>query len=107
MSPIVIGTRQSLPELEEGLQGPRAGETRTGRPCFPGRASQQNLAGQTGELQVTVKRVEEQSLPPVDEEFCRAYGVEEGGVEALRPEVRKSMEREFGRCHPQPPARRR
>jgi trigger factor len=40
--------------------------------------------------------VEEQSLPEVDEEFCRAYGVEEGGIEALRVEVRKSMERELG-----------
>jgi trigger factor len=40
--------------------------------------------------------VEQQSLPEVDEEFCRAYGVEEGGIEALRTEVRKSMERELG-----------
>jgi trigger factor len=32
----------------------------------------------------------------VDEEFCRAYGVEEGGIDALRTEVRKSMERELG-----------
>jgi trigger factor len=39
--------------------------------------------------------VEQQSLPEVDEEFCRAYGVEEGGIEALRTEVRKSMEREL------------
>jgi trigger factor len=40
--------------------------------------------------------VEQQSLPEVDEDFCRAYGVEEGGIEALRIEVRKSMERELG-----------
>jgi len=31
----------------------------------------------------------------VDEAFCRAYGVEEGGIEALRAEVRSSMEREM------------
>ena len=31
----------------------------------------------------------------MDEEFCRAYGVEEGGIDALRAEVRKSMEREL------------
>jgi len=45
---------------------------------------------------VTVKQVEQQSLPEVDDEFCRAYGVDEGGLQALRDEVRKSMERELG-----------
>jgi len=60
-----------------------------------GRPNKQ-IAGKTGELEVTVKQVEQQSLPEVDDEFCRAYGVDEGGLQALRDEVRKSMERELG-----------
>jgi len=39
--------------------------------------------------------VEEQSLPAVDEQFFREYGVEEGGLAEMRAEVRKSMEREL------------
>jgi trigger factor len=39
--------------------------------------------------------VEEPSLPEVDEEFCRAYGVEQGGLAEMRREVRDSMEREL------------
>lgn len=92
---IIIGSRQSRPELEEGLKGAVAGEARTITVKFPTELSNKTLAGNTAELALTVKSVEEQSLPAVDEEFCRAFGVEEGGVEALRAEVRKSMEREL------------
>jgi trigger factor len=92
---VVIGTKQAMPELEEGIKGATAGETRQVTLAFPAEHPNKNLAGKTAALQVTVKRVEEQGLPAVDEEFCKAYGVEEGGVEALRAEVRKSMEREL------------
>ena len=92
---VIIGSKQSMPELEEGLKGATAGENRTIKVTFPAEHPNKAVAGQTAELQVTIKRVEEQSLPAVDEEFGRAYGVEEGGVEALRAEVRKSMEREL------------
>jgi len=92
---IIIGSRQSRPELEEGLKGAVAGEARTITVKFPTELSNKTLAGNTAELALTVKSVEEQSLPAVDEEFCRAFGVEEGGVQALRAEVRKSMEREL------------
>jgi trigger factor len=92
---IIIGTRQSMPELEEGVKGAVAGENRTVSVSFPAEHPNKTLAGRTAELHLTIKRVEEQSLPEVDEEFGRAYGVEEGGIDALRTEVRKSMEREL------------
>ena len=92
---VVIGSKQSMTELEEGLKGASAGETRTVTVSFPEAHPNKAVAGKTAALEVTIKRVEEHSLPAVDEEFGRAYGVEEGGVEALRAEVRKSMEREL------------
>jgi len=92
---VIIGSRQSMPELEDGLKGATAGETRTIPVTFAAEHPNKTIAGKTAQLQVTIKRVEEQSLPTVDEEFGRAYGVEEGGVDALRAEVRKSMEREL------------
>jgi trigger factor len=53
------------------------------------------LAGRTAEFHITVKKVDEQSLPELDAEFCRAFGVENGDTEALRKEVRSSMQREL------------
>jgi trigger factor len=94
--PVVVGSRQSVAELEEGLKGATTGEIRTVSLSFPAESPNKQIAGKTAQLEVTIKKVEQQSLPEVDEEFCRAYGVEEGGIEALRTEVRKSMERELG-----------
>ena len=54
------------------------------------------MAGKTAEFAVTVNKVEEQRLPELDDAFCASFGVNEGGIEALRAEVRKSMERELG-----------
>jgi trigger factor len=93
---LTLGARQALPELENGVKGASPGETRTITLSFPPEHPTKSIAGKTAELQVTIKRVDEQTLPEVDEEFCRAYGVEDGGIEALRTEVRKSMERELG-----------
>jgi trigger factor len=93
---VIVGSRQALTELEEGIKGASAGENRTLSLSFPAESPNKAIAGKTAQLAVTIKQVEQQSLPEVDEAFCRAYGVEEGGIEALRAEVRKSMERELG-----------
>ena len=92
---VIIGSRQALAELEDGVKGMQPGERKTLSVAFPTEHPNKKIAGQTAQLDVSVKRIEEQSLPAVDEAFSRAYGVDEGGVEALRGEVRKSMEREL------------
>ena len=92
---VVLGTRQAMPELEEGLRGVSAGEHKTLSVVFPAAHPNRKLAGQSAELHLSIKAVEEQSLPAVDEEFCRAYGVEQGGLAEMRAEVRSSMEREL------------
>jgi trigger factor len=92
---IVLGTRQAMPELEAGLRGVRAGERRIVNAVFPPSHPNKKLAGQSAELHLSIKAVEEHSLPAVDDEFFRAYGVEHGGLEEMRAEVRRSMEREL------------
>jgi len=92
---VLIGSRQSMPELEEGLKGASAGEERTITATFPANHPHKTLAGRSAQLHVSIKRVEEQSLPAVDEAFLREYGVEQGGLAEMRAEVRKSMEKEL------------
>jgi trigger factor len=91
----VLGAGRMLQEFEAGARGARAGEARTVTVNFPADYGSPDVAGKTALFAVTVKSVEEQSLPVVDDEFCRAFGVSEGGVDALRMEVRNSMEREM------------
>lgn len=92
---VVLGSGQAMPELEAGLAGTGAGEERTIQATFPAQHPNKRLAGQQAELRLCIKAVEEQSLPAVDEEFFRAYGVEQGGLEEMRAQVRRSMEREL------------
>jgi trigger factor len=91
----VLGAGRMLKEFEDGLRGARPGETRSIVVNFPGDYGSAEVAGKTAGFSVTLQRVEEQSLPALDPEFCAAFGVREGGVDALRVEVRKSMEREL------------
>jgi trigger factor len=91
----IIGSNRVMTELEQGVKGASAGESRTVSVVFPAEHPNKELAGKTAEFRLDVKQVEEQSLPPVDEEFAQAFGVKEGGVEALRAEVRQSMTREM------------
>jgi trigger factor len=94
--PFVIGSGQVLKEFDAAATGATAGETRQVTITYPENHGSKVLAGKTAEFTLTVKKIEAQVLPPVDDAFCRAYGVEEGGIETLRAEVRASMERELG-----------
>jgi len=47
------------------------------------------------EFDIVIHKTEGPSLPKVDEEFAKLFNIEEGGVEALRDEVRKNMTREL------------
>ncbi len=93
--PVVIGAHRVLPEFEQGLIGMSAGETRTIQASFPADYGAPAVAGKAAEFELKVSRVEEHALPPVDEAFAQAFGVQQGGVPELRREVRSSMEREL------------
>jgi len=91
----IIGSNRVMTELEQGVKDAATDETRTVSVAFPAEHPNKELAGKTAEFRLDVKKVEEQSLPVVDDEFVKAFGVNEGGVEALRAEVRQSMTREM------------
>ncbi|MBS1200091.1 MAG: trigger factor [Proteobacteria bacterium] len=93
-----LGAGRMLKDFEDGLRGAAAGETRTFDVAFPADYPAKNLAGRTAQFTVTVGAVDEVQLPAVDDDFCKAFGVDEGGVEALRTEVRENMERELAQA---------
>jgi trigger factor len=93
--PIVLGGGRMLADFEAGLVGARAGEQRTVPVTFPPNYGAPALAGKRAEFAITVKSVEERHLPELDDEFCRSYGVEEGGIAQLRSEVEENMRREL------------
>jgi trigger factor len=92
---LVIGENRMLPQLEQGLIGLRAGEQKSVDVDFPADYRATDLAGKRAQFKVEVKTVAEASLPELDEEFCKAFGVTEGGVEKLREDVAANMRREL------------
>jgi trigger factor len=95
---VVLGAGRLLPDFEQGVRGAAAGEKREFDLRFPEEYPAKNLTGRTARFEALVHKVEESSLPAVDAAFCEAFGVAEGGMVALRAEVRQNMERELAQA---------
>jgi trigger factor len=93
--PVVIGEGRMLPELEQGLVGAAPGDEREIIVNFPADYRAAELAGKQAVFTTQVKTVEEPAIPELDEEFCKSFGVTEGGVPKLREDVAANMRREL------------
>jgi len=91
----VMGEGRMLADFETGIKGMKAGDTRDITVNFPEDYQAENLQGKEAVFAITVKKVETSRLPEVDDEFAKAFGVEEGGLEAFMKEVRGNMTREL------------
>ena len=89
----VLGQGRMLPEFEAAVVGLAAGESKTFPMTFPEDYGIQDLNGQQVEFYVEVVEVAEATYPEVDDEFAATLGVQ-GGVEAMRNEIRTNLERE-------------
>ncbi|HXI48074.1 MAG TPA: trigger factor [Steroidobacteraceae bacterium] len=92
---IVLGEGRMLPDLEQGLVGTAPGEKRNVTVNFPADYRAAELAGKSAIFATEIKTVEEPVLPEVDEEFCKSFGVTEGGLAKLREDVAANMRREL------------
>ncbi|TXH72991.1 MAG: trigger factor [Thiothrix sp.] len=93
--PVELGAGRMLPDFEAALIGMKAGETKTADVSFPEDYQAENLKGKTAQFKLTVHKVQEESLPEVDAEFIKQFGVEDGSMESFREEVKKNMTREL------------
>lgn len=90
----IVGEGQMLPQFDQGVRGMKVGESKTFPLKFPDDYQGQDVAGKEADFLVSMKKIEAQHLPEVDEAFVRSLGIEGGTVEALRDDVRKNLARE-------------
>ncbi|WP_441002270.1 trigger factor [Pseudocolwellia agarivorans] len=90
-----LGASRMIPGFETDIIGMKVGEEKTIKVTFPEDYHAENLKGKDAEFDIVVHKTEGPVLPEIDEEFAKLFGVEEGGVEALREEVSKNMSREL------------
>ncbi len=93
--PVELGSGRMIPGFEDGLRGVTAGETRTLDLTFPEGYHRGELSGRAVRFEITVDSVAEATLPPVDEDFARAFGVADGDVARFRDEVKANLDREL------------
>ncbi|MDG1462269.1 MAG: trigger factor, partial [Gammaproteobacteria bacterium] len=92
--PVVLGSGQMLEDFEKNLFGLKVGDTKEFKVKFPKDYPAEELAGEKAVFNVTAKKVEEQELAELTEEFIKGFGIESGSEEDLRSDVRDNMERE-------------
>jgi trigger factor len=92
---IVVGAGQVLEDFDKALRGAAAGDQRTAKVKFPKDYPAEHLAAKKAVFEITVNSVEAKVLPELNEAFFEAFGVEDGGLEALRVEVKSNMQREL------------
>lgn len=90
----VLGSGTLIEDMEKGIVGMSAGNTRTISATFPADYRHQPLAGQRVEFSVTATEVAEPILPEINEDLAKQLGVEDGSVERLRGEIKSNLERE-------------
>jgi trigger factor len=97
--PVVVGGGQVVEDFDAALRGVEKGEEKTAKVKFPKNYGVASVAGNKAVFEIRVKGVEEQVLPEIDTEFLTAFGVTDGGLDALKVEVRKNMQRELDERH--------
>lgn len=95
---LVLGSNKMIPGFEAGIIGMKKDEEKVIDVTFPAEYQAENLAGKLAQFKINVSLVESAKLPEIDAQFLQLFGIElapaEGGVDKLKADVRKNMERE-------------
>ncbi|HEY2628017.1 MAG TPA: trigger factor, partial [Usitatibacter sp.] len=93
---VVLGEGKMLADFELALAAMKNGEQKTFPLTFP-QEYDESVRGKTADFTVTVNQVAQPKLPPVDAEFAKQLGVEDGDVERLKREVRENVDKEVAK----------
>ncbi len=93
---VEIGAGKMLKEFEQGLLGMSKGEEKTVDVSFPEDYHGKDVAGKTAQFTLKVTKVSEPSVPELNEELIKSFGVEDGDMETFRTDIRENMEKELG-----------
>ena len=90
----LIGEGQMLEQFDKAVRGMKVGDNKTFPLLFPADYHGKDVAGKEADFLVTMKKIEAQHLPTMDEAFVKSLGIADGTVDGLRADVKKNLERE-------------
>ena len=92
---LVLGSNSMIPGFEDGLVGVSAGDETVLKLKFPKDYHAEEVKGKSVSFAVKVNSVSAKTLPALDDDFFKLYGVETGGEEKFREDVEANMQREL------------
>ena len=92
---LVLGSNSMIPGFEDGLVGVSAGDETILKLKFPKDYHAEEVKGKSVSFAVKVNSVSAKTLPALDDDFFKLYGVETGGEEKFREDVEANMQREL------------
>jgi trigger factor len=94
-SDLELGSGRMIPGFEDGIVGMVAGEEKTLNLSFPADYHNEELKGAAVEFKVSLNSVLTLVPAELNEELYAKYGVDDGGLDTFRSEVRQNMAREL------------
>jgi trigger factor len=91
----ILGSGAMTAELEQQVAGHAAGESLVFEMTFPAGFRVAELAGKAARVELGISRVQEPRLPEVDDAFIAQFGIQAGGMDKFRADVRANLEREL------------
>lgn len=93
---VEVGATENLPEFNRGLEGVKAGETRSFSATYPHDHRARDMAGRSVAYTITVHEVKRPEAPTLDDEFAKDLG-DFDSLEALRARVRADLQARLDR----------
>lgn len=94
---IIMG-ESGFDDLESAIRKMQAGDEKKLKLKFPEKYREPSLAGNKASVELKLVSVAAGSLPQVDENFIKDFGVKDGSNESLLQEIRGNLERELAQA---------
>ena len=91
----IVGSDALFKDLEDQLLGHVVDDAFEADLDFPADFRIAGLAGKSARASFRIVRVQEPKMPDLDDPFLAMFGVDEGGLERFREDVRANLEREL------------
>lgn len=90
---LVIGSKSMIPGFEEAIIGVEINTPFEINVTFPEDYNHASLAGKQAIFKSIITSIEEGQLPELDDAFVDNFGIKEGGLEALKKDIKENMVR--------------
>ncbi|MCJ8299128.1 MAG: trigger factor [Pseudomonadales bacterium] len=92
---LILGSNSMIPGFEDAVIGKKVAKEFDIKVTFPDDYQAENLKGKEAVFKATAKTISEPTLPELNEEFFKKFGMDSADLESFKTDVEKNMSREM------------